>query len=105
MCVLLYENSLETYRMHLRKKSLIEFTTYFWNKIRIKNRNYEKNIKLDDFRKSGKKKNLRGHFWKLSDELFYWTWFVCRYCINSVYVLWKDSCFFLFLWEVSKKQV
>ena len=26
-------------------------------------------IKLDSFRKNGKKKNLRGHFWELSNEL------------------------------------
>ena len=29
---------------------------------------------LDDFRKNGKKKNLRGHFGELLDELFNWIW-------------------------------
>ena len=42
----------------------------FWNKLpnQIKNSNHFK-IKLDEFRKSGKKKNLRRHFWEQSDEL------------------------------------
>ena len=42
---------------------------YFWNKLpnQIKNSNRIENfkIKLDDFRKNGKKKNLRGHFVEL----------------------------------------
>ena len=28
-------------------------------------------IKSDDFIKNGKKKNLRGHFYEMSDELFH----------------------------------
>ena len=27
------------------------------------------NIELDNFRNNGEKKNLRGYFWELSDEL------------------------------------
>ena len=38
-----------------------------------------------------KKKNLKGHFWVLSDELLKRNWSVYRYFINSIYVLCKDS--------------
>ena len=41
-----------------------------------------------------KKKNLRWHFWELSDELFNRIWSVNRYCIKSVYVQCKDSFYF-----------
>ena len=64
---------------------------YFWNKSpnQIKNSNSVKKIKikLDDFRKNGKKKNLRGHFGELLHELLNRIWSVYRYCINSVYIL------------------
>ena len=37
-----------------------------------------------------KKKNSRGHFWELSDELFQRIRAEYRVCINSVYVQGKD---------------
>ena len=51
---------------------------YFRNKLpnQIKNSNSIQNFKinLDDFRKNSKKKNLREHFWELSDELLNRIW-------------------------------
>ena len=50
-------------------------------------------------------KNLKEHFGELSDELLKRIWSVYRYCINSVYVLYKDSFFFqMLIWEDSKKR-
>ena len=44
---------------------------------------------LDDFKENANKKNLRVHFCELSDELLR-ILSVYRYCINIVYVLYKD---------------
>ena len=41
-------------------------------------------------RSKGKKKNLRGHFWELSDELLDKNSSVYRYCIYIVYILCND---------------
>ena len=62
----------------------------------IKNSNRVKKIKnkLNDFKNNSKKRNLKGYFWELLDELLNKIWSVCRYCIDSVYVLCKDSFFF-----------
>ena len=46
-------------------------------------------------KKKGKQKNLTCHFGELSDKLLNKLWSVNRYCINSDYVLRKNS-FFLF---------
>ena len=48
---------------------LIEQNIFEANQIRKSNIENSK-IKLDDFRRNGKEKNLRGHFGDLSDELF-----------------------------------
>ena len=52
---------------------------YFWNKLpnHIKNNSCIENVKvkLDNFRKIFKK-NLRGHFWELSNEFPNRIWFV-----------------------------
>ena len=50
-------------------------------------------IKLDDFRKIDKKRNLRPYFWEQSDELLKRIWSVYKYCINAVYIQSKDSFF------------
>ena len=41
---------------------------------------------MNDFRNYGKKKKMREHFVELLGEI----WYVCRYCINVIYVLCKD---------------
>ena len=51
------------------------FLIYFWNKFpnQIKNSNNVKKLKakLDGFIKNGQKKNLRGYFSELSNQLLY----------------------------------
>ena len=49
-------------------------------------------IKLDDFRNNDKKKNLRGHFWQLSDELLnkilpVYVFFVYIFCSKILFYL------------------
>ena len=47
----------------------------------------KKNSNYNRFRKSGKKKNLRGgHFGEILDELLNKICFPLRFCINSAYV-------------------
>ena len=60
---------------------------------KIKNSNGLENhwIELDDFRNNGKKKNLRGNFWGLWGELPNRIRSLNIYCINRVYIAWKDS--------------
>ena len=48
-------------------------------------------------------KNLSRHFWELSDELLTRIWSVYWCCINSVYVLNKDSLFLKSMLENNKK--
>ena len=71
----------------------------------IQNNNSIENfkIKLDNFGKNSKKKNLRGHCLELSDELLNRIWFVYRCCIKSIYVLCKDS-FLLLKVDVRRQQ-
>ena len=81
---------------------------YFWNKLpnQMKSSNSVKKtqqIILDDFRNNIKKKYLRWHFWKLLYELLNRIRFVYRYFINNLYVLCKNSFFFLLMWGNSKK--
>ena len=63
----------------------------FWKKMpdQIKTVNL---IKMDDFRKNRKEKNLKRHFGEL-DELLNTIWSVHRYCINSIYILCQHSFF------------
>ena len=60
-------------QLSLRTNWILLLIKYFGNKLhyRFKNSNNVDNckIKLDDFRKNGKKNKSKGYFWKLSDEL------------------------------------
>ena len=51
-------------------------------------------------KKKNDKKNLRDHFWKVSDELLNRNWSVNRYCFNSVYFF-----FLMLMWDWSKKKI
>ena len=55
-------------------------------------------IKLDVFRNNHKKKNLSGDLEELFEELRDKIYSVHRYCINSVYILCKDSFHFFKGW-------
>ena len=44
--------------------------------------------------KNGQKKNLKGYFQEILDDLLNRIWFEYRSCINSIYVMFIDSFFF-----------
>ena len=77
-----------------------------WIAIFDKNSNSVKEFKIefDDATNNGKEKYLKEHFWEKLDELLYRIWSVHRYCNNNVYVLSKNSFYFLFFCKVDLRR-